>query len=117
MVNKEDFEACSQKNVINMYYNGPTILKLNHTGDYYYYCGVGKHCEAGQKLHINIVAGDGSSGNPFGFKLVSKDAAAPAPSAPTHNVASVTSATPTIQNFSMVFGLLAFLLSLLPWIW
>jgi hypothetical protein len=114
VVKKEEFEACGQKDVINMYYKGPTILKLREIGDYYYYCGVGKHCEAGQKLHIKIVAGEGSSGSAFPFKLVSKEAAAPTPAASTHDVTSALStATSAVQNFVLVFGLLAFSLLLL----
>ena len=107
-VNKEDFEACTQKNVIDMYYKGPTTLDLTETGDNYYYCGIGKHCEVGQKLHITVVKGEGSSGNLFPFQLFPTDVttSAPAP-APT-----TTSSASSIQNFGMGLGLLAFLLSL-----
>uniref|UniRef100_A0A2N9FXV0 Phytocyanin domain-containing protein n=1 Tax=Fagus sylvatica TaxID=28930 RepID=A0A2N9FXV0_FAGSY len=107
-VNKEDFEACTQKNVIDMYYKGPTTLDLTETGDYYYYCGIGKHCEVGQKLHITVVKGEGSSGNLFPFQLFPTDVTTPAPApAPT-----TTSSASSIQNFGMGLGLLAFLLSL-----
>ncbi|XP_073007886.1 umecyanin-like isoform X2 [Typha latifolia] len=53
-VSKEDFDACTQNNVIQRYHNGPTILELTEIGEHYYYCGVGIHCEAGQKLSINV---------------------------------------------------------------
>lgn len=112
VVNKEDFEVCGQKVVINMYYNGPTILKLTQTGDFHYYCGIGKHCEAGQKLHIKVVNGEGSAGSPFPFKLVNKDAVAPAPAESTHDVTLIPSTASVIQNFSMIFSLLAFLILL-----
>ncbi|XP_050261744.1 umecyanin-like [Quercus robur] len=108
-IDKKDFEDCTQKNVIDMYYLGPTILDLNDTGDFYYYCGIGKHCEVGQKLHIKVVKGEGSSGSPFAFQIApihsGSDIPAPAP-------ISITSSASSIQNFGMVFGLLAFLLSL-----
>lgn len=64
-VNKKDFDACGQKEVVDMFYSGPTILDLPKTGDYYYYCGVGTHCEAGQKLAITVVDSEGSAGTPF----------------------------------------------------
>lgn len=69
LVNKEDFEACTQKHVITTINNGPAILYLPKNGDYYYCSGVRKHCEAGQKLHITVVQGKGSSGDPFPFKV------------------------------------------------
>lgn len=115
MVPKEDFDACGQKHVINMYYNGPTIVNLTETGEYFYYSGVGKHCEAGQKLHIKVVNKQGSSGDSSPFKVVhlnSKTAAAPAPAAlPDHPKSSAT----TIHKVCMVSGLLAFLVSLFIW--
>ncbi|KAB1202805.1 Umecyanin [Morella rubra] len=109
VVNKEDFEVCGQKNVINMYYNGPTILNLTATGNYYYYCGIGKHCEVGQKLHIKVVKGEGSSGTPFVLNVLHTLDTSTAP-APAFTIPS--SAT-NIQNFGMVSGLVAFLFSIL----
>lgn len=50
VVKKEDFDACTEKKVVNIYRNGRTITGLPQAGNYYYYSGVGKHCEAGQKL-------------------------------------------------------------------
>ncbi|KQK04783.1 cucumber peeling cupredoxin [Brachypodium distachyon] len=50
------FEACSMRNITNRYQNGPTIIELTQPGQRYYFCGVGKHCEEGQKLAINVSA-------------------------------------------------------------
>ncbi|KAK1276439.1 Lamin-like protein [Acorus gramineus] len=55
-VNKDDFDKCGDKKVIDMYYKGPTILPLTTPGNHYYYCGVGTHCESGQKIAINVSA-------------------------------------------------------------
>ena len=115
VINKDDFDKCTQKNVIYMYYYGPTILNLTAPGDHYYYSGVGKHCEFGQKLHIKVVNKPGSSGKISPFKLVSKNtkttAGAPAPitdaAAPAHSSAT------TIQNVGMASGLLTVFFSLL----
>lgn len=124
VVNKEDFDACTQKNVIYMYFNGPTTVSLTKPGDYYYYSGVGKHCEFGQKLHINVVEGkQGSSGKPLPFKInmatkTKPSAGAPAPEpsspAPSNDAAAPKSsaASATIQNVGMASGLLTILFSL-----
>lgn len=55
-VSKKDFDACTQEEVVNMYYAGPTVLEINKPGPHYYYCGVGVHCEGGQKLSIDVSA-------------------------------------------------------------
>ncbi|XP_023518646.1 umecyanin-like [Cucurbita pepo subsp. pepo] len=71
-VKKADYETCGQgeEDVINMYYLGPTILNITQPGDYYYYDGIGKHCEAGQKLHIQVGSKEGTSGSdPLPFNL------------------------------------------------
>ncbi|KAL9230970.1 hypothetical protein vseg_006251 [Gypsophila vaccaria] len=61
-VSKQDFDKCGNDHVYEQYYKGPTVIKLNATGDYYFYSGIGTHCELGQKLHVHVVAGPGSSG-------------------------------------------------------
>lgn len=53
---KELFDACSMSNITNRYQNGPTIIELTQPGSHYYFCGVGEHCEGGQKLAINVSA-------------------------------------------------------------
>ncbi|XP_024026953.1 stellacyanin [Morus notabilis] len=117
MVSKEDFEACTQDKVFNMYYEGPTILNLTQVGDYYFYSGVGKHCEAGQKLHITVGDKEGFSGDHLPFKSFStEDDATTAATSPVPSQlpnAKHSSAT-TIQDVGVVSAsLLCFLLSLL----
>ncbi|KAF3448665.1 hypothetical protein FNV43_RR09378 [Rhamnella rubrinervis] len=68
VVDKEDFDRCTEKHVISMYYDGPVTLNITRTGDYYFYNGLGKHCEAGQKLHITVGDKEGSSGQQLPFK-------------------------------------------------
>ena len=77
LVKKEDYKECREKDAMDTYYNGPTILDLIETGDYYFICDIGKHCEAGQKFHITVVKKKGSSGNPFPFQLNNRALAAP----------------------------------------
>ena len=61
-VNEQEFEKCTQNDAINMHYSGPTTIELPKNGTFFYYCGVGTHCEAGQKLKVTVVNGEGSSG-------------------------------------------------------
>jgi hypothetical protein len=51
---KELFDACSMRNITNRWQNGPTIIELTQPGPRYYFCGVGKHCEEGEKVAINV---------------------------------------------------------------
>uniref|UniRef100_A0ACD5TZH2 Uncharacterized protein n=1 Tax=Avena sativa TaxID=4498 RepID=A0ACD5TZH2_AVESA len=53
---KDLFRMCSMRNITNRYQNGPTIIELTQPGPRFYFCGVGKHCEEGQKLAINVSA-------------------------------------------------------------
>ncbi|TVU20263.1 hypothetical protein EJB05_36466 [Eragrostis curvula] len=53
---RELFDACSMRNVTNRYQRGPTIIELTEPGMRYYFCGVGEHCEVGQKLAIYVCA-------------------------------------------------------------
>ncbi|KAG8069284.1 hypothetical protein GUJ93_ZPchr0005g15217 [Zizania palustris] len=53
---KELFDKCCMKSIINRYQNGPTIIELTQQGLRYYFCGIGNHCEEGQKLAINVSA-------------------------------------------------------------
>ncbi|KAF8716159.1 hypothetical protein HU200_026435 [Digitaria exilis] len=49
------FDVCSMRNITSRYQNGPTIIELGEAGPRYYFCGVGEHCEVGQKLAINVL--------------------------------------------------------------
>ncbi|GMH28848.1 hypothetical protein Nepgr_030691 [Nepenthes gracilis] len=88
-VSAKDFETCSDDDVINYFFKGPTVVQLNATGDYYYYSGVGTHCEAGQKLHITVGKAPGSSGKFYYSAAISASPLAPAPAPP---VSSATAA-------------------------
>jgi hypothetical protein len=52
---RELFDVCSMHNITNRYQNGPTIIELTEPGQRFYFCGVGEHCEVGQKLAINVL--------------------------------------------------------------
>jgi len=52
---RELFDACSMHNITSRYQSGPTIIELTEPGQRFYFCGVGEHCEVGQKLAINVL--------------------------------------------------------------
>ncbi|XVE52216.1 hypothetical protein DITRI_Ditri02bG0105200 [Diplodiscus trichospermus] len=82
-VPKASFDACTNANPIgNMLTNGPANVTLDSTGQQYYICTIGGHCQLGQKLAVTVSA---TSASPL-----------PAPSpAATPTTPSPTSATPT----------------------
>ncbi|XP_068666617.1 mavicyanin-like [Aristolochia californica] len=53
-VTEREFEFCTQHDVIEMYYRGHTVIELDRPGTRYFYCGIGLHCEYGQKLEITV---------------------------------------------------------------
>ncbi|CAJ1937307.1 unnamed protein product [Sphenostylis stenocarpa] len=60
VVEKDDYENCTNTKVIRSLVLGNSTVPLEKPGDYYFFSSVGKHCEAGQKLHITT---DGSKSN------------------------------------------------------
>lgn len=61
-VSKEDFDNCTQRDIKARYFAPPTVIELLEPGPHYYYCGVGLHCEAGQKLSIDVAATPAADG-------------------------------------------------------
>lgn len=111
-VGGNDFKGCSMNQVINMIARGPAIIPLDKTGDYYFYDGVGKHCEHGQKLKVTVVNAVGTSGKGFSFDFIAPEPApAPAPALTINNTTKASSAT-SIRSVGVVSGSLVFLLSL-----
>ncbi|XP_077212037.1 mavicyanin-like [Tasmannia lanceolata] len=53
-VTEEDFDNCTQESTILMYYKGPTTVTFSKPGKHYFYCGVGLHCEYGQKFSFTV---------------------------------------------------------------
>ncbi|RDX95346.1 Early nodulin-like protein 1, partial [Mucuna pruriens] len=54
-VDKNGYDNCSTRNTIYTYFKGNSSVPLEKPGDYFFFSSVGKHCEAGQKLWINVV--------------------------------------------------------------
>ncbi|CAL0325950.1 unnamed protein product [Lupinus luteus] len=56
-VAKGSYESCTSNNSIGSIITiGPTNITLNREGEHFYICTIGQHCNAGQKLAINVSA-------------------------------------------------------------
>ncbi|KAK7399132.1 hypothetical protein VNO78_10308 [Psophocarpus tetragonolobus] len=54
MVDRNDYEQCTSKNILRTFFLGNSSVTLEKPGDFFFFSSVGKHCEAGQKLHIIV---------------------------------------------------------------
>ncbi|KAK9923122.1 hypothetical protein M0R45_031555 [Rubus argutus] len=62
-VPKASFDSCSSANPIgSTITTGPANITLTSTGDHYYICTFGTHCQSGQKLAIDVSASATSPG-------------------------------------------------------
>lgn len=60
-VTEADYNACNAKASIKHYISGSDAITLNAPGVHYFICGIPGHCQAGQKLMIEVKS-DGSPG-------------------------------------------------------
>ncbi|KAJ8756184.1 hypothetical protein K2173_024731 [Erythroxylum novogranatense] len=57
-VQKTSFDACTSTNTIgDAKMTGPTNITLTSSGEHYYICTIGRHCQFGQKLAITVSSG------------------------------------------------------------
>ncbi|XP_011020150.1 PREDICTED: umecyanin-like [Populus euphratica] len=57
-VSKSDYDNCNTGSPNSVVTTGPAKITLNVTGDSYFLCTFAGHCSAGQKLAINVPAGN-----------------------------------------------------------
>uniref|UniRef100_A0A452ZYU8 Phytocyanin domain-containing protein n=2 Tax=Aegilops tauschii subsp. strangulata TaxID=200361 RepID=A0A452ZYU8_AEGTS len=84
---KELFDACSMDNVTMRYQLGPTIIKLDTPGPRYYFCGVGEHCEGGQKVAVNVSGDPAATPTPTATATAAPEAPAAAALPPASSTA------------------------------
>ncbi|CAI9753630.1 unnamed protein product [Fraxinus pennsylvanica] len=61
-VPKSSYDACSDDNAIgNAITTGPANVTLDSSGEHYYICTFGSHCQVGQKLAITVSSTPGSN--------------------------------------------------------
>ncbi|KAL0715071.1 hypothetical protein Bca4012_022050 [Brassica carinata] len=55
-VGRRDFLSCNATSALTTYTSGSDTVALKTPGHYYFLCGFPGHCQAGQKLHVLVVA-------------------------------------------------------------
>lgn len=53
-VTEQDFNACNSSSAMATYSSGSDRITLERPGHYYFLCGAPGHCEAGQKVNIEV---------------------------------------------------------------
>ncbi|KAL3613667.1 hypothetical protein CASFOL_041741 [Castilleja foliolosa] len=56
VANAEDYFDCDDDMPRGIYRTSPTTIQLNVTGPWYFICPTDNHCEAGQRLTVNVTA-------------------------------------------------------------
>ncbi|EER95905.1 stellacyanin [Sorghum bicolor] len=49
------YAACSQGNSLQVWSSGDDRVTLNTSGPWWFFCGVGDHCQDGMKFNINVL--------------------------------------------------------------
>ncbi|KAL5697962.1 hypothetical protein ACHQM5_029056 [Ranunculus cassubicifolius] len=89
-VSKASYDACTSTNVIgSIITNGPANLTLDTAGEHYYICAFNGHCDAGQKLMINVTGSPPTASPPM------PSSPSPLPSPPTASSPSPTASSPS----------------------
>ncbi|XP_024929663.1 cucumber peeling cupredoxin [Ziziphus jujuba] len=66
-VPKESFDACNSNNAIGQIITtGPTNITIDSSGNLFFICTIGDHCEGGQKLSITVSASAPGASPPSG---------------------------------------------------
>ncbi|KAJ6372716.1 hypothetical protein OIU76_027105 [Salix suchowensis] len=87
-VTKADYDACSASNPISSSFTPPVRITINASGEHYFFCSIGNHCSAGQKLMINV---SDASSSPAPQPSATP---APQPSTPTPSSSPSPASTP-----------------------
>ncbi|PWA58488.1 cupredoxin [Artemisia annua] len=94
------YGPCNVATLISLSTTGPTRITLNTPGTHYYICSVGSHCQAGQKLSINVLGGVTSPVSPPTAATSPSPMSSPGPSQweaspPSSPTGSTTGLSPT----------------------
>ncbi|GJW34523.1 cucumber peeling cupredoxin-like protein [Tanacetum coccineum] len=81
------YGPCTITNPISTATTGPATIQLTTAGTHYFVCGVGQHCQFGQKVSVNVVAAAAAPATP-------PPAAAPTTAPPTATPTPTTTPTP-----------------------
>lgn len=95
-VTKEEYESCTTTGPVS---ESSLAVPLSTAGTHYFICTVGKHCDHGQKLAVEVSPSGGSSPSPSGSPTVSSSTLAEAPES--------TSSASSSMSVGAIFALLS----------
>ena len=49
------YAACSQANSLRVWTSGDDRVTLNTSGTWWFFCGVGDHCQQGMKFNVTVL--------------------------------------------------------------
>ncbi|KAK4761533.1 hypothetical protein SAY87_029417 [Trapa incisa] len=98
VVDKVEFDHCTQNNPSQIFYNGTTTYNLTAAGDYYFITSFGKHCEYGQKLHVPVVDDQGEKPTRRLLASASSPSDAPDPGPTSSSAAPVGAAAVVVSG-------------------
>ncbi|XP_021276743.1 blue copper protein-like [Herrania umbratica] len=90
-VTREAYQQCNTSNTLSNFTTGPTRITLGTLGEHFYICAITGHCNAGQKLAINVTDGSPTATPPSS----SSPSPSPSPSTPTPPSSSSPSPSPS----------------------
>ncbi|KAJ4718399.1 cucumber peeling cupredoxin-like [Melia azedarach] len=94
-VPKASYDGCSSSNPIgNLITDGPANITLNSTGEHYFICTFGRHCQVGQKLAITVSAASPPGSSPSPSSNPTPPTTTPNPTSPSPNSGTPVDCTP-----------------------
>ncbi|KAG5594154.1 hypothetical protein H5410_035386 [Solanum commersonii] len=102
-VTKSAYDSCSSSGPVSLITVGPANITLNSTGTEYFICTFGQHCNAGQKLAINVTTSSTTTPSPAPSPATSP-ASSPIPN-PTRAPTPMPTPTPSPSPSAGPFGL------------
>ncbi|KAL3812643.1 hypothetical protein ACJIZ3_013911 [Penstemon smallii] len=79
-VTHTEYKACNVSSPISTHTTGNDSITISNNGHHFFLCGVPGHCQAGQKVDINVLRAPLVVPSPSGLPSTVPEAAVPAPS-------------------------------------
>ncbi|XP_043697575.1 umecyanin-like [Telopea speciosissima] len=109
VVSAADYTACTKGNPIGTILNtGPASIKINTTGNHYYICTFGQHCEAKQKLAITVGSSTGSPTSAPTPSTTPTTTGGTSPTSPSSSPSSASSVTVGAFSILLLSTVIAF---------
>ncbi|KAI6679340.1 hypothetical protein NL676_033221 [Syzygium grande] len=101
-VTKAAFDSCDPTSPISLQTDGPASIALNQSGEHFFICTIGQHCNRGQKLAINVTSSSATTPSPSPATTPSSPppASTPTPLSPSPATPPSSTATPPSTSTS-----------------